>query len=319
MVTVAALACVAACRAPQGDDGGGSAESDAGDGDGDGDGTSDLPTDGDTDAFFDAMGGLWTGPVTMTPLGNFPLMNFDMRVVDGDVLFGRVDLDAANALRFAFAYEDSGNGPELIFRNGGLFDGASRDTRTRLVEHGDGEWRFCALDGGCNYVDALFWFDGPDSLELLVFVKGEPHVDWAATRVEPSTVPDGFPGGIAGDGSQDFPPMGTLSVDVSWPTPLDAEADVWVIVSNESCPLQGPCAPSRFVSAVAEAGATSVTVAYPQIHAGEVFLTAILDRDRNLGASLLPSAADAVSIPNKQVTIAATGTTETSLVASIEL
>src|SRR6185437_14781263 len=42
---------------------------------------------------FTRFGGLWNGSATMTPLGDFPSMPFDMRAEnDGHLLFGRVDL-----------------------------------------------------------------------------------------------------------------------------------------------------------------------------------------------------------------------------------
>lgn len=51
-------------------------------------------------ALLDHLAGLWSGPATQTPLGDFPMMNVDFRAMTPDFFWGRVDLDAQDALRF---------------------------------------------------------------------------------------------------------------------------------------------------------------------------------------------------------------------------
>ena len=39
-------------------------------------------------------------------------------------------------------------------------------------------WRFCAVTGGCDYVDARFFRADPDVLTLTTDVMGQPHMHW---------------------------------------------------------------------------------------------------------------------------------------------
>ena len=55
-----------------------------GEGEGEGDGA------GDVGDFFQGVSGLWSGPANETPLGNFPLLNMDVRDVDGRTLFAGI-------------------------------------------------------------------------------------------------------------------------------------------------------------------------------------------------------------------------------------
>ena len=269
---------------------------------------------------LDRLGGLWLGPVTMTPLGNFATMNMDIRAADERTLFSRVDLDASNALRFSFALENHSGSDVLVYRNGGLFSGLSRDTRTVLHEAQGDQYRFCALDGGCDYIDALFDFDAPDQLLLDVKVMGEAHVYWLAERVEPSSVPDSFPAaGSAGDGSQDFPPLPSLEVDVTWTTPLVDVADVWVLLANQDCPLMGSCDLSRFIQVEVDAGGMSGHVTLDQIHPGDYKATAVLDRDQNLGATFAPGTGDGVSLPNASITVTSEGPNTATIPIVVDL
>jgi len=99
---------------------------------------------------FTRLAGLWSGPASMTPLGNFPVMSVDFRGVGAGFLFGQTDLDLANTLRFGFSIETHG-ADVVAYRNGGFFGGVLRDTRTRLLEADDttGRYRFCSVDRGC--------------------------------------------------------------------------------------------------------------------------------------------------------------------------
>ena len=300
----------------------------AGDGDpGDGD-----PSDGDGDGdpggelagleLMPRLAGLWSGPATMTPLGTFEAMNMDMRPIGGDHwLFSRVDLDADNSLRFAFTIETIAGQDRLVYRNGGYFTGLLRDSRTILEEHSESTWRFCAVDGGCDYIDATWELQAPDALVLDVKVEGAQHVLWLADRLEPRDVPDPFPSDHSSQGSGDapFPDMPTLSVEVSWQDPLVDPADVWVLLSTQDCPLMGFCDFSRSLLGAADPGATSLTLNIEQVHAGAYALNAILDRDRNLAQTLFPGSGDAVSLPNQGVDVADTGTTSAQVTVLIEL
>ena len=272
-----------------------SAETSAADSSG---GPSDDP---DAAAFFESIGGLWVAPVTSwTSAGSFPTMNMDVRAASEGVLFSRVDLDGDNSLRFAFALEEHDGETILTFRNGGEFLGILRDTRTVL--HGtDGTlWRFCALSGGCDYVDARFDFTGEDSLRLDVDVLGMRHIEWAASRLETRPLGGAFPEPPTQPGDAAFPPMPELVVQASWNEPLAEPADLWVVLTDTPCGINplANCVPSRYMRATAEAGATSVSLTIEQIHGGAYNANAVLDRNRNMTAGiLLPDAGDGISWP----------------------
>lgn len=264
------------------------------------------------------LAGLWTGPATRTPLGDFALMNVDFRSVTDRTAFGRVDLDAENNLRFAFWIENHGSADTWIYRNGGYFTGLLRDTRTVLQEHdlASGTWRFCALQGGCAYVDALYDFDGDNALTFDVKVRGNQHVLWSASRLETRELPSPFPATDAPLGGSEvpFPDMPRLEVTVQWTQALAAPADVWVALSVENCNLQAAsCNVSRAIKTAADTGATSATVAFEQIHAGPYKAVALVDRNRNIGSVVAPDGVDGVSIPNSPLTVAPTGTTNATL------
>lgn len=269
-------------------------------------GAADASSGGGTDeadasAFFVSIAGLWVAPVTSwTSAGSFPTMNMDVRAASDGVLFSRVDLDSDNSLRFAFALEEHDGQTVLTFRNGGEFLGILRDTRTVLEETDGTVWRFCALGGGCDYVDARFDFSGEDSLRLDVDVLGMRHIEWVASRLEARPLEGAFPEPPAQPGDAAFPPMPELLVQTSWSEPLTEPADVWVVLTSTECgvnPLAN-CVPSRYMRATAEAGTTSVTVGFEQIHDGSYRANAVLDRNRNMAAGvLLPDMGDAVSFP----------------------
>lgn len=265
------------------------------------DGSSGGPTDVETAAFFESIAGLWVAPVTSwTSAGSFPTMNMDVQAASDGVLFSRVDLDSDNSLRFAFALEEHDGQSVLTFRNGGEFLGILRDTRTVLEETDGTLWRFCALGGGCDYVDARFDFSGEDSLALDVDVLGMRHIEWIASRREARPLEGAFPQPPSQPGDADFPPMPALQVQASWGEPLLEPADVWVVLTATECGLNpiANCVPSRYMRATAEAGATSVTVGFEQIHDGSYRANAVLDRNRNMTAGvLLPDTGDGVSFP----------------------
>ncbi len=274
-------------------------------------------------AFYARWPGLWVGAVdSMTSVGDFPLMNMDVRPVDGHTLFSRVDLDAMNSLRFALVIEDHENTPTLVFRNGGYFLGILRDSRT-VLESWDSDaerWRFCALDGGCDYIDAVFDFDGADSMAMHVDVRGKTHFDWPATRAELRELDGPFPVDTTPQpGDAPFPDVPQLDVRLSWTAPLAATADAWIILSTTNCGLTGGCTPSRTLRVSAAAGATSADLTLEQIHPGTYKANAILDRNGDLGSTLLPNAGDTVSIANTSVTVDATGTTEVSIALLVDI
>lgn len=275
-------------------------------------------TEADPAAFFVAIGGLWVAPVTSwTSVGSFPTMNMDVRAASEGVLFSRVDLDADNALRFAFALEEHDGQTTLVFRNGGEFLGIPRDNRTALHERVGDTWRFCALSGGCGYIDARFAFEDDDTLALDVDVLGMRHIEWIATRREARALGGAFPSPPVVPGDAPFPPMPSLEVTAQWTTPLARAADVWVMLSTTACGTTADCVPSRYLRAEAPAGATQAVLHLEQIHAGEYRANAVVDRNRNLSAgSLLPDSGDAISIPLDTVVSvpeAGTGTLTLSL------
>lgn len=294
------------------------ANTSSGDGDGDGDGE---PEEIAGLELMTKLGGLWSGPASMTPLGVFNPMNMDLRAADGHTLFSRVDLDANNSLRFGFSIETIGGQDQLVYRNGGYFLGLPRDSRTILVEHTANTWRFCAVDGGCDYIDALWELQSETELVFEVEVMGNPHVHWLAERVEVRTLPDPFPADQSSQGNGDapFPAMPSLKATVSWQDPVEETADVWLLLSTQACPLADFCDLSRSIMATVEAGATSVELLVEQVHAGAYKANAVLDRDRNLSESLFPGDGDAVSLPNQDVAIADSGESTASLSLAVEL
>jgi hypothetical protein len=276
-----------------------------------------------TAEFFARWPGLWVGPVdSTTSAGDFPTMNMDVRPAEGHTLFSRTDLDGGNSLRMAMVVEQQGGEDVLVFRNGGYFLGILRDTRTTLVE-ADLEaerWRFCSLTAGCDYIDAVFDFEGPDGLDMHVEVKGTTHFDWPATRAELREIDGPFPvDDVAQPGDAPFPDMPTLRATLNWTTPLEADSDAWIILSTTACGLGGGCTPSRFIRGRADAGATSLVLELDQIHADTYKANAMLDRNGNLAGTFLPDAGDTVSIPNTEVVVDPTGTTEVSLALLVDL
>lgn len=249
--------------------------------------------------FFSRLAGLWSGPATMTPLGDFPVMNVDFRGVGDGFLFGQTDLDLANTLRFGFSIETH-QADVVAYRNGGFFQGVLRDTRTKLLEADDalGRYRFCSVNRGCGYLDARFTFATADQLTFDVKVRGNPHVFWSARRVEPRPLPTPYPATEAsmGDGSAPWPTMGALRLTVRWPDALTADAEVWALLTTTSCFPTFQCNVSRSVKVRATAGATSAVVTVPTVHAGAYRVTTLVDRDLNFAATRAPSRGDSVGI-----------------------
>ncbi len=272
------------------------------------------PDEADPAEFFTAITGLWVAPVTSwTSAGSFPTMNMDVRAASDGVLFSRVDLDEGNALRFAFQLEEHDGQVQLVYRNGGAFLGIPRDTSTILREREGDMWRFCGMgSSGCDYVDARFTFEGPDALQLDVDVLGRQHIAWSAIRREPRALGGAFPDPPTEPNDAPFPPMPSLEIDASWDEPLASPADIWVVLSTTACGLNplANCVPSRFMTAHADAGDTSLTLRIEQIHPGEYRANAVLDRNENLtGGVLLPDAGDAVALPlDAVVTVPEQGT-----------
>jgi len=269
-----------------------------------------IPAGPDGVGILTRLAGLWSGPATGTRLGTFPRVVMDFRAADPKTLFGRVDLDANNSLRMAFYVENIAGQDTVIFRNGGLFMGLGRDTRTKLVEVDEarGHYRFCETEQGCDYNEAIFDFSGPTSLTLDVTVRRQPHEHWTPTRqvVNPIPAPFPTPGAVAAGFT--FPPMPSLAVTVSWATPLTAPGDAWVILSTSDCSISG-CTVRRHQMASAPIGATSATMTLDQIHAGEYKIIGFIDRDQNVGTTFAPDSGDGVTAPNQPLTIAPTGTT----------
>lgn len=266
------------------------------------------------------LAGLWSGPATMTPLGTFQRMNMDVRAASGHVLFSRADLDEMNNLRFAFEVEAPGGEATLVYRNGGYFLGLLRDSRTKLVEHdaGAGTYRFCSIDGGCDYIDARWSFTAEDALIFDVKVKGQQHVYWDAERVSEAALPDPFPADqdpLPGDA--DFPPMPRLNVDVTWPDALEVDGAVWIILTTMDCDLQLTCVHSRSLTKGAAAGSKTVSLALDQVHPGAYKLNVVLDRNGNLATTLYPDKGDGIGGLNQAVQVAPTG--ETDVKASIAI
>ena len=262
-----------------------------------------------------ALSGLWSGPATNTPLGSFPVMAMDIRPSSNRVLFSQVDVDGENNLFFAFAVEThtgeglGGADDVLVFRNGGAFQTANRESWTVLREHEpDRSWRFCSMDRGCDYIDARFDLDG-DDLALDVLVKGEDHLRWRPRRVETRDTDEGFPASPATTGSRpELPPLPSLEVRASWREPLEASAEVWVVLSTTKCGVTGRgCTASRSRRTVAEAGATEATFTIENVHPGAYFANSVLDRNRNFVERLFPDAEDDVSFPDTAVTVSAAG------------
>ena len=274
-------------------------------------------------ALMRRMGGLWSGAARQTPLGDFPRMQMDFRAADPNVLFGRVDLDANNALRMAFFIEQINGHAQLVFRNGGLFEGMARDTKMVLVAHDSADtWHFCHPDRGCDYVDAVITFDDADHLIMDVHVRGQQHMIWKPRRVEARELPSPFPATLApiGTGDADFPAMPTLNVNLSWSSPAPEGAWAWVLLSDTACGLTGTgCEPSRSIGTALTAGETSATLEFDQIHAADYKLNAVLDRDGNFLTSPFPNTGDAVAYPvDKPVTVAQ-GTNEASAAISVDV
>ncbi len=273
-----------------------------------------IPTGVPGTSLLTRLAGAWSGPCVNTLLGDFPRMVMDFRAADDRTLFARVDLDADNALRMAFFVETHEGADVVVFRNGGLFMGLSRDTRTRLVEVDEarGLYRFCAIQGGCAYNEATFTFSAPDRMVLAVTVRGQTHLRWSPSRLETRTTPAPFPAaGSVGTGTAPFPPLPSVAGTVRWSGALAADADVWIVLATQDCSFTS-CIVSRHHLAHARTGDTQATLTLDQVHPGEYKVLAFLDRDRNVGTTLAPDSGDGVAAPNQALTVGPSGTTALS-------
>lgn len=266
-------------------------------------------------ALLPRLGGLWSGSASQTPLGTFPIMNIDLRAADSRTLFSRTDLDAKNNLRFAFLVETHGGRDVLVFRNGGYFLGILRDTRAELLDVTGDRYRFCAVERGCDYLQAVWELKSESELLLDVKVRGQQHVYWPARRVETRALPQPFPADFSSQGTGDapFPPMPALTVDVIFNGALTADADVWVILSEKGCMLDG-CVQSRQLMTTAPSGSAHVELSFEQLHPGDYQAMALLDRNRTFTTTLHPSRGDGITWPlNQSVTATGTGTSRATL------
>lgn len=257
----------------------------------------------EAEAFAARLPGLWSGPATNTPLGAFAVMNMDIRAADARTLFSRFDLDVDDGLRFAFAVEVVEGEPTLVFRNGGYFLGLLRDTRTVLVERAGDRWTFCHRERTCDYLRAVWAFEGDDRLSLTVDVRGMRHLDWPARRLEERTLPDDF-APTPGPHDGPFPPLASIEAEVSWGAALDEATTVWLLVSTTACGLGGACTPARIMSAEAAAGATAVTLRIEQVHPGDYVLNAVLDRNHTFAMRLFPDSGDGLAGLDRRVEVA---------------
>jgi len=246
------------------------------------------------------LAGLWVGPASMTPLGDFPVMFMDFRPVGDGFLFAQADMDASNTLRFGLSIETYDGVDVLAYRNGGYFQGVLRDSRTRLVEADEaaGRYRFCSVTQGCGYIDATFRFTGPNDLVFDTLVRGRQHVLWNAQRRETRTVPTPFPSTLAsmGDGTAPWPAMASVQATVRWATPLTQGGVVWVLLTTTPCAPTFSCVVSRSLRVDAAAGATSAVLTIPTVHAGDYRLTAVVDRQGTFGATRAPRSGDSLAV-----------------------
>lgn len=267
-------------------------------------------------ALLEQLSGLWSGPVTQTPLGSFAFMNVDFRPASEQVIFGRVEIDQDNALRFAFSIETHDGEDVLTYRNGGFFLGLMRDDRAKLIEIDAAQerYRFCHVERGCDYVEATYDFEGPTSMTFDVLVNGSPHVHWEANLLEPRVLEADYLSTweSQGPGTAPLPTLPSLDVTVAWTGPLMADAPVWLLLSNSGCGVAG-CNTTRTVRAIASAGATSAVVSVQEIHAAQYKGLAVLDRNNNLEAILRPDSGDGVTQPDRIIDVAADGTNEANL------
>jgi hypothetical protein len=152
-----------------------------------------------------------------------------------------------------------------------------------------------------------------------VLVRGQPHLDWSAHRLETRSVPDAFPSPEGLPGDAPLPVLPEAEITVSWTNPLQEEAHLWVLLATSPC-MDLQCVPSRASLAVVAAGQTQGIVRMPEIHAGEYLATAVLDYDRDLlsGASLLPELSDGYSLPDRPLTVAESGTTRSQMAILLE-
>lgn len=287
-------------------------ESDGGDGPMDGGAGDAGPSPGPLGvSIFRRLSGLWSGPATQTRLGNFPLMNVDLRMVEGQVLFGRVDLDEQNALRFAFSLETHDGRDQVVYRNGGYFLGLLRDDRTILdaFDPAAERYHFCHLTRGCDYTDVTFDFDGPEQLHFRVLVRGQVHVDWQARRLHAHALGEGFEDTLVSQGNGDapIPSLPGLAVTSRFNPPTGPGASAWLLLALEGCSLTG-CGPARQLRSALAAGASSTEFHLDEVHAGAYEVQVVLDRNGDLATTFAPNSGDGLSLP-RAIQVASTGTT----------
>jgi hypothetical protein len=261
----------------------------------------------DDTSLFVRLAGLWAGPVdSQTSLGDFVLMSMDHRVSDG-VLFARGDFDADNAIRWWLWLDDTGR---LRFENGGYFAGFFRSDGCVLDSVVDDTWRFCALDGGCDHIDARFAFSASDRLRLSIVVDGAPHATWDAEQVETraAAVP------AATDGSA--PALPSVVVNATF-SEVPEGASLWLILTAGRCGLTFDCNVSRSFRQTLAAGATSTSFVVNEVHPGAYFGVVVVDTNGNFSTSPFPDGGDRVSVPDRPVTIDAVDGATLSFAATI--
>jgi hypothetical protein len=258
-------------------------------------------------ALFQRLLGLWVGAAGRTPLGNFPIMMMDMRPASPHVLFSRADLDAANNLRFAFSVETHAGKDVLVYRNGGYFLGILRDSRTSLIAHDPAKamWRFCSIQGGCDYIDAIFTFPAEGQLILDVKVRGRDHLYWQAERRETRPQATPFPKDLTsqGTGNAPFPPMPKVNLTLMWTQPLAQEAEAWFLFSTMPCNITFQCQPSRSIRVTVPAGSIRAETTLEQAHTGKFFVNAFLDRNKNAAMIFRPDSGDGIAQLDTALTI----------------
>lgn len=295
IVLLACLGCSVAPSVPIDDDDGGTA---TGEGEGEGNEGEGEPAEGEGEALDDTglflrLAGLWAGPAdSQTSLGDFVLMSMDHRASDG-VLFARGDLDADNAIRWWLWLDDAGH---LRFENGGFFAGFFRSDSCVLDSIVDDTWRFCAVDGGCDHIDARFAFSGSERLRLSIVVDGAPHATWDAELVEqrPSLVPPPTTG-IA-------PAVPSVAVSATF-AEVPAGASVWLVLTATRCGFTFDCHASRSFRQALTAGATSTSFVVNEVHPGDYFGVVVVDTNGNFSTSPFPDGGDRVSLPDRPVTV----------------
>lgn len=229
---------------------------------------------------------MWRGPASVSPWGT-SFLTMDLAPTAPGQLFGRADA-SEGALRLLVVNDSEGPALRVAWSS----PSASGEIAAVLHDESGGTWQFCA-EAGCGAGSITVRIEDQPELVLHLGIEqgGKTVLDWSPYGLA-DTAP--YEAGVA---RLDWPVLPTVNATLSWVQPTTTPANAVWVVSRTRC--QTGCVASRVSVLEAKVGSTSSPATMPELHPGNYFMTAFLDRNRNATAvsSWQPDAGDLVAIP----------------------